>query len=442
MNWQVFDTWTVVVAGLCAAACALPGALLVLRRMSMMGDAISHAVLPGLAVAFLITQSRDPLTMLAGAVVVGILTALLIQWIQALGQTDPGASMGVVFTVLFAIGVILMRRALDNVHIDADCVLYGAIELVYLDDVNFLGWRVPRAAVVTGSMFLINLLLIILFYKEFLISAFDPGLATTVGINSSFMHYLLMAMVAATAVASFESVGSIVVIAMLIVPGAAAYLLTDRLSVLLLFSVAIGVLSAVLGHLSAITVPKWFGFDDTSTSGMMAVMAGLLFASAALAGPRHGIISKVLHRLRLSVRIAQEDLLSLLYRVEELSGQRKLAAGSIDPLEFLRLGRLRRTLTYRGLKRRGLIESKFGALGLTDAGRDEARDLVRTHRLWESYLARYLQMRPDHFHLSAERLEHATDAQLQRDLAEKIGSPDTDPQGKQIPQGKQSEESS
>jgi manganese/zinc/iron transport system permease protein len=303
MSWYALDSWIVVVGILCALACALPGCFLVLRRMSMMGDAISHAVLPGLALAFLFTGSRASVAMFIGAAVTGVLTAAFTQWISSWGRVDRGASMGIVFTTLFALGLLLIVQAADHVDLDPGCVLYGAIELTPLDVVAELaiGGRlleVPRAAVVLGVVGALNLVLVLLFYKELKLSSFDPGLATTVGIHAGFMHYLLMTMVAVTTVAAFEAVGSIIVIAMLIVPAATAHLLTDRLGSMLALSCLIGAAGAALGHVFSITVPAWFGFRDTSTSGMMAVALGLLFVLAALFGPRHGWLGRRLNRRR------------------------------------------------------------------------------------------------------------------------------------------------
>jgi manganese/zinc/iron transport system permease protein len=307
MEWFVLDTWIVVVGMLAAIACALLGNFLVLRKMSMMGDAISHAVLPGLAIAFLITGARASLTMFIGAAVVGVLTAVFTQWVSRFGKVDEGASMGIVFTTLFALGLLLIVQAADHVDLDASCVLYGAIELTPLDVVwrpTLLGWvfEVPRAAIVLAGVCVVNLLFVVLFFKELRISSFDAELATTMGFSANVMHYLLMTLVAVTTVAAFEAVGSIIVIAMLIVPPATAHLLTDRLSVMVVLSVLIAALTAVLGHVAALVLPSWLGFDPsivetTSTSGMMAVMAGVIFAIVLLFSPSHGIVVKRFRRL-------------------------------------------------------------------------------------------------------------------------------------------------
>lgn len=292
MNWTSFDTWIVITGALCAMGCALPGCFLVLRKMSMMGDAISHAVLPGLATAFLITGSRASLTMFLGAAIVGVLTAVFTQWISRFGNVERGAAMGIVFTTLFALGLILIKSAGHKVDLDPDCVLYGAIELTPLDTINLFGHAIPRAALVSGITFLLNLFIIAVLFKEFRLSAFDASLADTLGFSSNLLHYLLMIMVAVTTVASFEAVGSVIVIAMLIVPAATALLLTHRLKLVLILSCLFATTASFLGHLSAITIPTWFGFTDTNTSGMMATTAGLLFLLIWILAPKTGLIAR------------------------------------------------------------------------------------------------------------------------------------------------------
>lgn len=297
--WTSIDTSIVTVGALCAVACAILGNFLVLRQMSMMGDAISHAVLPGLAIAFMITGSRASVAMFIGAAIVGVLTAVFTHFISYHGKVETGASMGIVFTSLFAIGLILIVRAADHVDLDPGCVLYGAIEFVSMDTglrlkVGQYVVAVPRAVLVLVPVLAVNLLFVTLFFKELRISSFDPALATTQGINADLMHYILMTLVAVTTVASFEVVGSIIVIAMLIVPPATAHLLTDRLHHMITLSVVFAIAAAGLGHLAAIVVPGWLGFEATSTSGMMAVASGILFLLAALFAPRHGVLTRAI----------------------------------------------------------------------------------------------------------------------------------------------------
>ncbi len=434
-SWTALDTWIVVVAALSGASCALLGVFLVLRRMSMMGDAISHAVLPGLAVAFLISQQRESWIMLLGAIVVGVLTAALTEWIRRAGKVEEGAAMGVVFTLLFALGLVLIRQAADRVDLDPDCVLYGSIEAIVLNDVNVGGWRVPRAALTNGALFILNLAFVTLLFKELRIAAFDPALATTLGFGARRMHYVLMSLVATTTVIAFESVGSILVIAMLIVPAATAHLLTDRLSLMLVWSVGLAGTAAVVGHTAAFTAPGWFGYRDvsTSTAGMISVVLGLLFGAALLLSPRYGLISRLLQRARLSLRIVREDLLGLLYRLEESAAPAPIRALAFEQLRRSAGGALLRAAFFDLRWSGHITPGDAAAARLSPRGREAAANLVRSHRLWESYLAEHAVLPDDHLHHAAERLEHATSAALREQLAQTVGEREHDPHGLRIP---------
>ncbi len=434
MIWTSTDTWIVVAGILSAVACTLPGNFLVLRKMSMMGDAISHAVLPGLAIAFLITGSRSDIAMFVGAAVVGLLTALFTQWVNHFGKVDESASMGVVFTTLFAIGLVIIVRAADHVDLDPGCVLYGAIELVPLDTTHVLGFDIPRVVSALAIVLIINTLFVILFFKELRITSFDPGLAMTLGVNAHVMHYSLMSIVAVTTVACFESVGSILVIAMLIVPPATAYLLTDRLSIMVPLSATIAALCAVLGHFLAVLGPNWIGYGNisTNTAGMMSVVSGLLFVLTLLVAPRHGVLSRLIRQKSLGMTILREDVLGLMYRLEEHDEHRSIVAPRLLK-DALGIGPITRRFAMHGLARKHWVLRRDGHYEITEAGREKARNLVRSHRLWESYLHRHLQLLPDHLHPTANRLEHITDKVMQERLAEGTQQADRDPHGSEIP---------
>jgi manganese/zinc/iron transport system permease protein len=432
MEWTFLDTWIIIVGTLGAMSCALLGNYLVLRRMSMMGDAISHAVLPGLAIAFLISGSRESLPMLIGAILIGVLTTLFIHGIDRLSGLDRGASMGVVFTTLFALGLILIRQAADHVDLDPGCVLYGAIELTPLDTYLLFGWEIPRAALTNAAMLLINLIFVVLFYKELKITSFDPALATTIGINANLMQYTLMTLVAATTIAAFESVGSILVIAMLIVPAAAAHLLTDRLGLMLVISLVFAAVSAVVGHIGAITIPKWFGFEDTSTAGMMAFMAGVLFGGVLLFAPRYGVISRMVHQLLLALKIVRDDILGFLYRYQELAAAEAAPVQVSQVREALKAG-FTVDLSLWDLARRKMIRRTADSLTLTRSGFDTGKNLVRSHRLWETYLCDKMGYCGAELHRYAHELEHFTDTNLTTQLGEETGNPTHDPHQRQIP---------
>lgn len=428
-NWAL-DGWIVVVGALAAVSASLLGNFLVLRKMSMLGDAITHAVLPGIAVAFFVTETRSSVPMFVGAIIVGVLTALFTEWIRGAGGVDEGASMGVVFTSLFALGLVILVQTADSVDLDPDCVLYGSIELTSLDTVSVFGREYPRAAVVLSVVTLINALFVGLFFKELKLTSFDPALATTMGFSSKWMHYGLMVLVSVTAVACFESVGSILVVAMFVVPAAAAYMLTDRLGVMIALSVVLAIASAVLGHLSALAIPEWFGFRSTTTSGMIAVAAGALFFAAAAFGPRHGIVVKFLRRQSLSFRILCDDVVAYLFRGEELE---KASPRFDDLASDLLASRWSLKLAFAMLRHRGELSSTEKALQLTEVGRERGQRLVRSHRLWEQYLVDQAGSDTDRIHGQAERFEHFTDRNLRDELAKETDGPAQDPHGRPIP---------
>ncbi len=440
-GWDAsIDGWIVLIGVFSACSCTLLGNFLVLRGVSLMGDAIAHAVLPGIAVGFLLTHSRDPWAMFSGAAVVGVLTALLTQTITRFGNVERGAAMGVVFSVFFAVGLILIRRAaaLDNVHIDPECVLYGNIVLSFLDTVDWLGPALPRSAIVLGGVCGLNALFVVLFYKELKITSFDPSLATTVGVNATVMHYVLMTMVAITTVANFEAVGSILVVAMLIVPAATAYLLTDRLAVMIVLSLLLAAASSAVGHVAAFLGPGWFGVDGSANTGpMMAVVTGVFLCIALLVSPRHGVVARLFHRWALAVGIVREDILGLLYRWHEAHAEEAGPVNRQQVLEAVGGGMVSRWALW-SLRRRGevaVVRAGGGTSGLllAPAGLRQAAGLIRSHRLWEVYMAKHFALPLDHLHEPASRVEHfitpAMDAQLQAQLTD----PSRDPHGKEIP---------
>jgi manganese/zinc/iron transport system permease protein len=316
-SWSSLDTWIVLSAALAGMACAIPGNYLLLRRQSMMGDALSHTSLLGIVLGFLfsgwfvsqadshhISESVHGL-MFAGAIGMGILAAVLSEAIQKLGRVEASAALGVVFTTMFALGLLLLRMV-DTAHIDVDCVLYGSLFDMVLNKTHIGGYAIPRAVVFNGGMVLLNLGLIVLFFKELRISTFDGELATSLGINSAWINYALMAATAGTIVAVFQSVGSIIVIAMLVVPAATALLLTSRLEWMIPLSLLIAALSALLGHAAAIAVPaalfSRLGFEnvrDASTTGMMGATSGAFFFFALFFAPKQGVLSRFVHKTRL-----------------------------------------------------------------------------------------------------------------------------------------------
>jgi len=281
---------------LVAMACALPGSFLLLRRQALIGDAISHVVLPGIVVAFLITGSTATLPVLAGAMAAAVLAVVLIEAVKRLGRIEPGAAMGVVFTAMFAAGVLILERSdTSGVHLDVEHALMGNLEsLIWLDAV---GWgsltdgaalaglppELLRMAVVTAGMAVLT----VLFWRPLKISTFDEGFAVGLGIPTQLLGFGLVIAAAVVAVAAFDAVGSILVIAMFICPPAAARLMTDVLGRQVGWSLGFGAASAIIGYVLAGYGPLWLGAADAvSAAGMMAVASGGFLGLACLFGPR------------------------------------------------------------------------------------------------------------------------------------------------------------
>jgi manganese/zinc/iron transport system permease protein len=278
--------WIMLMGFLVAVACGLIGNYLILRRMALVGDAISHSILPGLAIAFLVSNSRGSGVMFLGALGAGVVTTLIIETIHRKSRVKQDAAIGITFSSLFAIGVIIISVFASKVDLDQECVLYGEIGNVPLQVPYVTLGPItlgPEPVVRMGLVALGVALSIVFFYKELLISSFDPGLAMSVGINPSVIHYSLMAALSVVVVSAFESVGAILVIAMLVLPGATASLLSHRLWLIFGLTVLHAALSSVLGvHLGL-----WL---NCSLAAAMVVMGAVLFALAWLFSPMHGLI--------------------------------------------------------------------------------------------------------------------------------------------------------
>lgn len=305
--------WVVLMGFLVTATCGSIGVYLILRRMALVGDAISHSVLPGLAVAFLAASFvagsgsvageqlletaatavhhdfRNPTLMFFGALAAGILTTLLIEVIHKKSRVKQDAAIGITFSSLFAIGVILISVFADKVDLDADCVLYGEIgqvapffsPMVEVGGVGIGTWPVVRM----GTVALLTAFVIIVFYKELLVSSFDSGLAASLGINPTFVHYGLMCWLSVIVVSSFEAVGAILVIAMLILPGATASLLSHRMPTIF----AIVLLHSAMSAITGLHLGYWL---DVPIAGAMVVMGAFFFSLAWLFSPTQGLLTR------------------------------------------------------------------------------------------------------------------------------------------------------
>lgn len=281
-----------LIAVVTAAACALPGVFLVLRRVAMLSDAISHAILPGIVLAFFATQNLASPLLLVAAAATGVVTVAAIEALRRTGRVKEDAAIGLVFPALFALGVVLVSRVASGVHLDVDAVLLGELAFAPFNRLVLGGTDLGPAALWTmGVVLLVETVGLGLFYKELQLSTFDAGLAAALGLAPAVIHYGLMSMVSLAAVGAFDAVGSVLVVALMVAPPAAAYLLTDRLPVMLVLSVAIGAASALAGYWAARGL-------DTTIAGAMAVAAGLAFGLAFAFAPERGLVAGARRRAR------------------------------------------------------------------------------------------------------------------------------------------------
>ena len=349
-----------LIASMVAVACALLGVFLVLRRMAMMSDAISHTVLLGIVIAFFITRSITSPLLLIGAALMGVLTVSLVELINRTRLVREDAAIGLVFPAIFSIAVIMISRFAGDVHLDTDAVLLGELAFAPFNRLHILGLDIPEALVTTSGILLINIIFIVLFYKELKLATFDAALAAALGFLPAVIHYALMALVSLTAVGAFDAVGSVLVVAFMIAPPAAAYLLTDRLSRMLIYSALIGVISAVSGYWLAHAL-------DASIAGSMATMTGVLFLAAYLLAPERGLIAQVRRRQKQRTEFALTMLtMHIAHHTATHEAEQENQVTRLD--EHLKWSPQFAMEIVRLAERDGLIRQQSGLLTLTELG--------------------------------------------------------------------------
>lgn len=353
----------IIIAGvLVATACALLGTFLVLRRMSMMADAISHAILPGLVAGFFFANGPNLLAGFIGAALAALLTVTLVEAIQKSGRVGNDSAIGIVFPAMFALGTVIVSRYFANVHLDADAILYGNIEFSAQDTLLINGLNLgPQSFWVMGSLLVMNFLFITLFYKELKLATFDAGLAATLGFSPHLIHYGLMVVVSLTAVGAFTAVGAVLTVALMIVPAATAYLLTNRLKVMIGLAALVGALSAIGGYFVAVVV-------DTSIAGAITSVAGILFLLTMVFSPSQGIVARAIQLRRQRLYFATENLV-----IHLLQHENTIVAESESRIEHLS-SELRWKPEFAQQVIQNALQQEFivrtnGHLALTQAGR-------------------------------------------------------------------------
>ncbi|EAR13870.1 zinc ABC transporter, permease protein [Polaribacter irgensii 23-P] len=348
-----------LIASIVAIACAIPGTFLVLRKMALISDAISHSILPGLVLGFFITHDLNSPLLIITAALSGVVTVVLVEFIQKTQLVKEDTAIGLVFPVLFSIGVIMIAKNANDVHLDTDAILLGELAFAPFDRFLLNGSDLgPKSLWIIGTILLITISLLFAFFKELKISTFDAGLATALGFSPVVIHYGLMSVASITVVGSFDAVGAILVVALMIAPAATAYLLTDNLKKMLGLSVVFGVFAAIAGYWLA----HWL---DASISGSMTTILGIVFLIVYLFAPKRGLIS-VLYRNR-----QQQIEVSLLTFLLHLNNHQEISERHINHLnEHINWRRVKSKSVLDLATKNNMIVIDKSIISLTEKGKD------------------------------------------------------------------------
>ncbi len=348
-----------LIAAVVAIACAIPGVFLVLRKMALISDAISHSILPGIVIGFFITEDLNSPLLILLAAVTGVITVVMVESIQKTGLVKEDTAIGLVFPALFSIGVILIAKNANDVHLDVDAVLLGELAFAPFDRLIIGGTDVgPKSLWVMGAILSITVGMLFAFFKELKVSTFDAGLSAALGFSPVVLHYGLMTISSVTVVGAFEAVGAVLVVALMIAPAATAYLLTSDLKKMLVLSVIFGVFSAIGGY--------WMAhFLDASIAGSMTTVLGLVFLTVYLFAPSKGLIA-VMYRQR-----QQRTEVSLLTFLLHLNNHEEESERHVKHLnEHINWQKVRSETVLELAEKNNLIKINKEIVALTPKGKE------------------------------------------------------------------------
>ncbi|PKA82833.1 manganese/zinc/iron transport system permease protein [Ulvibacter sp. MAR_2010_11] len=348
-----------LIAVVVAIACAIPGVFLVLRKMALISDAISHSILPGIVIGFFITQDLNSPLLILLAALTGVITVVLVEAIQKTGLVKEDTAIGLVFPALFSIGVILIAKNANDVHLDVDAVLLGELAFAPFDRLLISGMDLgPKSLWLMGTILLITIALLILFFKELKVSTFDAGLSSALGISPIIMHYGLMSVSSVTVVGAFDAVGAILVVALMIAPAATAYLLTSDLKKMIALSIVFGIVSALGGY--------WLAHGlDASISGSITTVLGVLFLFVYLFAPRKGLLS-VLYRQK--QQRTEVSLITFLLHLNNHSEENERHINHLN--EHINWQKVRAKTVLDLAQKNNMISIQKGVVSLTEKGKD------------------------------------------------------------------------
>lgn len=410
---QLLSPWgirAVIASSLVGIMCGVLGTFIVLRNMALIGDALAHAILPGIFIAFVIV-GYSVIGFFIGSVIAGLVTAFGITWVQQNVQTKNDAAIGIIFSAMFAIGIMgISKVSKQGVHLDLSDFLFGTVLGISTEDI-YLTIGVTIYVIVS----------VILFYRYLFITTFQPTIAKTMGINTKLVHYFLMFLLSFAVVSALRSVGVILVVAMLITPAATALLLSNRLERVLVLAGLIGLIGANLGLTLAIIF-------DTNPGPAMTVTVTAIYFAAVIFSPQKGLLFSYIRKSKESSLIQREDILR-----QAIKRDPKLPLQKEDIKTVLGFTTRQFNSRIQTLLRNRLLKKKDGELYMTEAGIHRANELVRAHRLWESYLVNEMGMQENEIHEEADRLEHHLTKDILDEVDSSLGFPQIDPHGSPIP---------
>lgn len=430
--------YAVIGSVLLGISCGLLGCFIVVRKMALVGDTLSHAVLPGVAVGFLFSGvsasgmfdwsfdvaniTKDPPLIFFGAVVAGLAGTFLVNTLKQTTKIKEDSALGLTLASFFAVGICLLTMIQDlptGNKSGIDKFMFGQAAAIDEADIRLM-----------LAVTLLIVAVVFVFYKELLVTSFDAGFARSIALPSEWIHHGLMLLVAFAVVIALQAVGVVLVSAMLITPAATAYLLTDRMHRMLLLAVGFGVGSGVLGALISFLKP------NIPTGPCMVLGASALFAVAFFGGPRHGVLTRWWRHVSRSKRVQRENTLKALFQVLE-----RRDAEPEDSVSLKELAERRRETPdevsgqARALKQHGFVtlHDEDKKILFTPSGWQLACTIVRNHRLWELYLTNAANIAADHVHDDAEKIEHLLGDDVVRELERMLDDTTRDPHGRAIP---------
>lgn len=410
------EEWAVralIASSLVGMMCGVIGSFMVLRNMSLIGDALSHAILPGIFVAFLLV-GYSSIGFFVGTLLAAILSAVAITWIQENVNTKNDAAIGIIFTFMFSLGVIGISflNNQQGVHLDLKDFLFGTILGVSDEDLF-----------ITGIITVYSIVSIIIFYRHLFITTFQPTMAQTMGISVKMIHYFLMLLLSFAVVTALRTVGIILVVAMLITPGATALLLTDKLKKVLFLAGLFGLLSAIIGLVTAIML-------NTTPGPAMCVIATLFYFLAVFLSPSKGLLFKLIRKRSQNAQIEKEDIIKYIFKMPQ---EQNVALSTIS--QDINMSKNKLLKHIKSLQNEGLLLTITlnQRPQLTAKGEIAAEKLVRAHRLWETFLVKKVGLNDTDIHEDAEKYEHLLSPEILDQLDAKLGFPTIDPHGSPIP---------